>query len=73
MEQTAANLAWGGQFKKFKIASAQSLGGLETNISVYLPPAAANGNKVPVLYYLAGKWAWLHGDLIDGLDKLTLR
>lgn len=55
MEQTANNLAWGGQFKKFKIASAQSLGGLETNISVFLPPAASEGKKVPVLYYLAGE------------------
>lgn len=56
MEQTASNLAWGGEFKKFKIQSAQSLGGLETNISVFLPPAAVSqGKKVPVLYYLAGE------------------
>jgi hypothetical protein len=54
MEQTAANPAWGGHFKKFKVASAKSLGGAETNVAVYLPPAAANGKKVPVLYYLAG-------------------
>lgn len=57
MEQTANNLAWGGQFKKFKIPSVQSLGGTETNISVYLPPAASEGKKVPVLYYLAGECA----------------
>lgn len=55
MEQTASNKAWGGEFKKFKIASVQALGGLESNISVYLPPAASEGKKVPVLYYLAGE------------------
>lgn len=54
MEQTASNLAWGGEFKKFKIPKVDSLGGLESNISVYLPPAAKEGKKVPVLYYLAG-------------------
>lgn len=55
MEQTATNQAWGGHFKKFKVTSVKSLGGLEANLAVYLPPAAEK-KKVPVLYYLAGMY-----------------
>ena len=55
MEQTSSNLAWGGSLTKYKVGSSSSLGGLSTNVAVYLPPAAADkGSKVPVLYYLAG-------------------
>lgn len=55
MEQTSSNQAWGGSLTKYKVGSSSSLGGLSTNVAVYLPPAAADkGSKVPVLYYLAG-------------------
>lgn len=56
MEQTSSNQAWGGSLTKYKVGSSSSLGGLSTNVAVYLPPAAVGdkGSKVPVLYYLAG-------------------
>ncbi|WFD31229.1 S-formylglutathione hydrolase [Malassezia sp. CBS 17886] len=42
----------GGTLTKYTFPSS-TLGGLETAVNVYLPPAASN-RKVPVLYYLAG-------------------
>ncbi|GAA6021246.1 hypothetical protein JCM11491_001522 [Sporobolomyces phaffii] len=55
MEQVSENYSFGGVLRKYKIASASSLGGLEAQVNVFLPEQAINdGAKVPVLYYLAG-------------------
>ncbi|GAA5868577.1 hypothetical protein JCM3774_005434 [Rhodotorula dairenensis] len=52
-EQVAQNYSFDGTLTKYK-AVADSLGGLETNFNVFLPKQALAGEKVPVLYYLAG-------------------
>jgi hypothetical protein len=51
MEKLSSNQAWGGQLIKYKISSSSALGGLATQINVFVPPKAT---KAPVLYYLAG-------------------
>ncbi|TKA50962.1 hypothetical protein B0A53_05743 [Rhodotorula sp. CCFEE 5036] len=52
-EQVAQNYSFAGTLTKYK-GTAHSLGGLETQFNVFLPEQALNGEKVPVLYYLAG-------------------
>jgi len=53
MEQVSSNKSFNGVIRKYKVTS-QKLGGLETNFNVFLPKQAVDGEKVPVLYYLAG-------------------
>jgi len=53
IEKVSSNKTFGGDLIKYKFKST-ALGGLDANINVFLPPAAARGNKVPVLVYLAG-------------------
>ncbi|BGP43034.1 hypothetical protein JCM10450v2_007153 [Rhodotorula kratochvilovae] len=53
IEQLASNASFSGEIRKFA-APASSLGGLKTQFNVFLPKEALDGNKVPVLYYLAG-------------------
>ncbi|GAA5972985.1 hypothetical protein JCM11641_000351 [Rhodosporidiobolus odoratus] len=53
LEQLAQNYSFGGVLRKYK-ATSQALGGLAIQFSVYLPKEALDGEKVPVLYYLAG-------------------
>ncbi|BGO95140.1 hypothetical protein NBRC10512_006424 [Rhodotorula toruloides] len=52
-EQVAENYSFDGVIRKFK-ATSTSLGGLETQFNVFVPKEALDGQKVPVLYYLAG-------------------
>ena len=52
LEQVSANKMFGGQQIKFKHASAVL--GCEMTFSVYLPPNAKGGMKVPVIYWLSG-------------------
>lgn len=52
MEKVSSNAAFGGTLEKYKFASS-ALGGLDTQINVFLPKESAKG-KTPVLYYLAG-------------------
>lgn len=49
-EQVSSNASWDGSLKKLKFQSS-SLGGLDTQINVYVPPGSG---PFPVLYYLAG-------------------
>ncbi|GAA6036404.1 hypothetical protein JCM8097_001704 [Rhodosporidiobolus ruineniae] len=53
LEQLAQNYTFGGVIRKFKF-KANSLGGLDAQVNVFLPKEALDGQKVPVLYYLAG-------------------
>ncbi|BGP27288.1 hypothetical protein JCM10295v2_006252 [Rhodotorula toruloides] len=52
-EQVAENYSFDGVIRKYK-ATSSSLGGLETQFNVFVPREALDGQKVPVLYYLAG-------------------
>ncbi|KZT35632.1 carbohydrate esterase family 1 protein [Sistotremastrum suecicum HHB10207 ss-3] len=52
LERVSSNKAFGGDLIKFKFKS-ESLGGLDANFNVYLPPEAKQ-TSVPVLIYLAG-------------------
>ncbi|POY74694.1 putative S-formylglutathione hydrolase [Rhodotorula taiwanensis] len=52
-EQVAQNYSFDGTITKYK-GTAAALGGLETQFNVFLPKQALDGDKVPVLYYLAG-------------------
>jgi S-formylglutathione hydrolase len=47
MEQVSENKSFGGVIRKYKIASSQSLGGLESQFNVFLPKQAIEGSKVP--------------------------
>lgn len=47
------NKVFGGELIKVAF-KASSLGNLETKVNVFLPPNVNKGEKVPVLYYLAG-------------------
>lgn len=50
LEKVSANRVANGVLTKYKFAST-SLGGLETNVNVYVPD---NADNLPVLFYLAG-------------------
>jgi S-formylglutathione hydrolase len=52
LEQVSANKMFGGKQVKFKHASATL--GCDMIFSVYLPPNANAGSKVPVIYWLSG-------------------
>ncbi|GAA5984737.1 hypothetical protein JCM10908_003479 [Rhodotorula pacifica] len=52
-EQLAQNYSFDGTLTKYK-GTASTLGNLETQFNVFLPKQALEGEKVPVLYYLAG-------------------
>ncbi|GJN93261.1 hypothetical protein Rhopal_006308-T1 [Rhodotorula paludigena] len=53
IEQLAQNAHFGGVIRKYSSQS-KALGGLKTQFNVFLPKEALDGDKVPVLYYLAG-------------------
>jgi S-formylglutathione hydrolase len=52
LEQVSANKMFGGKQVKFKHASTTL--GCDMIFSVYLPPNAKDGSKVPVIYWLSG-------------------
>ncbi|KPV72662.1 carbohydrate esterase family 1 protein [Rhodotorula graminis WP1] len=52
-EKLSTNASFDGELVKLS-APANSLGGLKTTFNVFLPRQALDGDKVPVLYYLAG-------------------
>lgn len=52
MTEVSSNKAFGGYITKYK-ATSESLGGLTTQFNVFVP-AHTEGQKFPVLYYLAG-------------------
>ncbi|PWN41941.1 S-formylglutathione hydrol [Ceraceosorus guamensis] len=55
LKQESLNKTFGGELRKYSYQS-QALGGLTTNLNVFLPPTAigASAKAAPVLYYLAG-------------------
>ncbi|KAJ8083799.1 hypothetical protein AAF712_000718 [Marasmius tenuissimus] len=53
LEKVSSNKTFEGELIKYKFKSA-SLGGLEANFNLFLPPNASATNKVPVLVYLSG-------------------
>ncbi|PKI82441.1 S-formylglutathione hydrolase [Malassezia vespertilionis] len=53
MQQVSRNKTFGGDIIKYEFVS-KSLGGLTTQMNVFIPPNASDSAKVPVLYYLAG-------------------
>ncbi|KAG5462378.1 MAG: Alpha/Beta hydrolase protein [Olpidium bornovanus] len=53
LKELARSKAFGGHVVKFSHQAA-CLGGLDANFNVYLPPKAAAGGRVPVLFCLAG-------------------
>ncbi|CAL1695120.1 unnamed protein product [Somion occarium] len=52
LEKVSSNKAFGGQLVKYKFKS-ETLGGLNANFNLYLPPSATT-SKVPILTYLSG-------------------
>ncbi|KAI0375230.1 carbohydrate esterase family 1 protein [Pilatotrama ljubarskyi] len=68
LEKVSVNKAFDGQLIKYKfkvrvthrfppgpiVSSSAALGGLDANFNLFLPANAAEGNKVPLLTYLAG-------------------
>ncbi|KAF8317664.1 carbohydrate esterase family 1 protein [Clavulina sp. PMI_390] len=71
-EQIASNKAFGGFIAKYKVKST-SLGGLDTQFNVFIPPPSES--KAPVLYYLAGLTCtedtapWKAGFLRDAAEE----
>lgn len=53
LQKISANKVFDGVLTKYSFQS-KTLGGLDANLNVFLPPGASDSNKVPVLYYLAG-------------------
>lgn len=49
----SSNKSFQGTLTKYSFSS-KALGGLTTNVNVFLPAGAKDGAAVPVLYYLAG-------------------
>ncbi|HBS18627.1 MAG TPA: S-formylglutathione hydrolase, partial [Halomonas sp.] len=52
LENLSSNKSFGGWHKQYSHPS-ESLG-CTMRFAVYLPPQVANGQKVPVLYWLSG-------------------
>ncbi|THV06025.1 esterase D [Dendrothele bispora CBS 962.96] len=53
LEKVSSNRAFEGELIKYKFKSA-TLGGVNANFNLFLPPGASATNKVPLLTYLAG-------------------
>ncbi|GAA5953547.1 hypothetical protein JCM10213_009319 [Rhodosporidiobolus nylandii] len=54
LQQLAQNYSFGGVIRKYRQEASAALGGLASQFNVFLPKEALDGQKVPVLYYLAG-------------------